>query len=40
MYLSQEVTSKGQQRKTQMGVSFQDDETKNSEKIWQESGFF
>ena len=23
-----------------MGVSFQDDKTKNSEKVWQESGFF
>ena len=40
MYLSQEVTSKDQQLKTQMAVSFQDDETKNSEKVWQESGFF
>ena len=27
MYLSQEVTSKDQQLKTQMAVSFQDDET-------------
>ena len=40
MYLSQEVTSKDQQLKTQMAVLFQDDETKNSEKVWQESGFF
>ena len=40
MYLSQEVTSKDQQLKTQMAVSFQDDELKNSEKVWQESGFF
>ena len=40
MYLSQEVTSKDQQLKTQMAVSFQDDKTKNSEKVWQESGFF
>ena len=40
MYLSQEVTSKDQQLKTQMAVSFQDEETKNSEKIWQERGFF
>ena len=40
MYLSQEVTSKDQQLKTQMAVSFQDDETKNSEKVWQESGSF
>ena len=40
MYLSQEVTSKDQQLKTQMAVSFQDDKTKNSEKVWQESEFF
>ena len=40
MYLSQEVISKDQQLKTQMAVSFQDDETKNSEKVWQEGGFF
>ena len=40
MYLSQEVTSKDQQLKTQMAVSFQDDETKNNEKVWQKSGFF
>ena len=40
MYLSQEVTSKDQQLKTQMAVSLQDDETKNSEKVSLESGFF
>ena len=40
MYLSQEVTSKDQQLKTQMAVSFHNDKTKNSEKVWQESGFF
>ena len=40
MYLSQEVRSKDQQLKTQMAVSFQDDETKNNEKVWQKSGFF
>ena len=40
MYLSQYVTSKDQQLKIQMAFSFQDDETKNSEKLWQESGFF
>ena len=39
MYLSQEVTGKDQQLKTQTAVSFQDDETKNNEKVWQESGF-
>ena len=40
MYLSQEVTSKDQELKTQMAVPFQDDETKNSEKVSQESGSF
>ena len=40
LYLSKEGTSKDQQLKTQMLVSFQDDESKGSEKIWQESGFF
>ena len=40
MHLSQEVISKDQQLKTQMAVSFQDDEAKNSEKVWQENGFF
>ena len=37
MYLSQEVTSKDQQLKTQMAVSFQDGETKNSQKVRQQS---
>ena len=40
MYLSKEVTSKDHQLKTQMAVSFQDEELKNSEKVWQENGFF
>ena len=40
MYLSKEVTSKDQQLETKMEVSFQDDELKNTEKVWQESGFF
>ena len=40
MYLSKEVTSKDHQLKTQMAVSFQDDELKNTENVWQESGFF
>ena len=40
MYLSKEVTSKDHQVKIQMTVSFQDDELKNTEKVWQESGFF
>ena len=40
LYLSKEATSKDQQLKTQMLLSFQDDESKGSEKIWLESGFF
>ena len=38
--LSKEDTSKDQQLKTQMMISFQDDEAKNTEHVWQESGFF
>ena len=34
MYISKEVTSKDQQ------LSFQDNETKNSKNVWQESDFF
>ena len=40
MYLSQELTSKDQQLKTQKAVSLQDEDLKNTEKIWLESGFF
>ena len=40
MILSKEATSKDQQLKTQMVLSFQDDESKNTERVWQESGFF
>ena len=40
MFLSKEATSKDQQLKTQMVVSFQDDESKNTERVWQKSGFF
>ena len=40
LYLSKEATCKDQQLKTQMLLSFQDDESKGSEKIWLESGFF
>ena len=40
MTLSKEATSKDQQLKTQMVLSFQDDESKNTERVWQESGFF
>ena len=40
MFLSKEITSKDQQLKTQMAISFQDDDSKNTKKVWQESGFF
>ena len=41
MFLSQEVTSKDQQLKFQMVISIQDDDdSKNTEKIWLESGLF
>ena len=40
MFLSKDVTSKDQQLKTQMAISFQDDDSKNTKKVWQESGFF
>ena len=40
MFLSKEASNKDQQLKTQIFVSFQDDESKNSEHVWQESGFF
>ena len=40
LYLSQEATKKDEQLKSQIVISFQDDEAKGSEKIWPESGFF
>ena len=40
MFLSKEASNKDQQLKTQMFVSFQDDESRNTEHVWQESGFF
>ena len=40
MYLSHKQTSKDLQLKTQMAVSIQDEDLKNTEKIWVESGFF
>ena len=40
MYLSQELTSKDRQLKSQMAISLQDEDLKNTEKIWLESGFF
>ena len=40
LYFSKEATNKDNQLKTQMLVSFQDDESKGSEKVWLESSFF
>ena len=40
MFLSKEGLNKDQQLKTQIMISFQDDESKNTEHVWQESGFF
>ena len=40
LLFSKEATNKDNQLKTQMLVSFQDDESKGSEKVWLESGFF
>ena len=40
LYFSKEAANKDNQLKTQMLVSFQDDESKGSEKVWLESGFF
>ena len=40
MYLPHEQTSKDLQLKTQMAVSLQDDDLKNTEKVWSENGFF
>ena len=40
MYLPHEQTSKDLQLKTQMAVSLQDDDLKNTEKAWLENGFF
>ena len=40
MFLSKEASNKDQQLKTQMLVSFQDNESKNTQNVWQESGLF
>ena len=40
MFLSKEITSKDQQLKTQMAISLQDDDSKNTAKIWQERDYF
>ena len=39
MFLSKKATIKDQQLKTQMLFSFQDDKSKNTEHVWQKSGF-
>ena len=39
MFLSKEATSKDQQLKTQMVISFQDEESKNTKHVWQEVAF-
>ena len=39
-YLSKKATNKDVQLKSQMVMTFQDDESKGSEKIWLETGFF
>ena len=40
MYLYKEATSKDLQLKSQMVLSVTDDESKGSEKIWKDHGFF
>ena len=40
LFLSKEASNKDEQLKTQMLVSFEDDDSKNSENVWLESGFF
>ena len=40
MFFSKEASNKDQKIKTQMKILFPDDESKNTEHVWQESGFF
>ena len=40
LYLFKEASSKDAQLKTQMVLSLQDDESKGTENIWREKGFF
>ena len=40
LFLSKEASNKDEQLKTQMLVSFEDDDSKNSKNVWLESGFF
>ena len=40
LFLSKEASNKDEKLKTQIFVSFEDDNLKNSENVWLESGFF
>ena len=40
LLLSKEASNEDEQLKTQMLVSFEDNESKNSENVWLKSGFF
>ena len=40
LFLSKEASNKDEQLKTQMIVSFEDDDSKNSKNVWPENGFF
>ena len=40
LFLSKEASNKDEQLKTQMIVSFEDDDSKNSKNMWPENGFF
>ena len=40
LFLSKAASNKDEQMKTKMLVSFEDDDSKNSEDLWLESGFF
>ena len=40
LLVSKEASNNDEQLKTQMLVSFEDDDSKNSENLWLESGFF
>ena len=40
LVLSKESTSKDQQLKTQMLILLKDDESKKTETVWKENGFF
>ena len=40
LLLSKEASNEDEQLKTQMLVSFEDNDSKNSENVWLKSGFF